>query len=396
MLELAYQYKAHDGRRGEVSGIVLASDYDQAVFRLKSVDLRNARLRLDLPGTLRGWLSPGFGPRDLALFYRTLADRLDSEVPVIEAIDSSAEFVRDPRLRQSIRMAALTARASTLHGSLRAAGFPGADCNLLEAVAPSAKTVETLKTMAGRIEREQVLRRAIWQTVLPSMISMLLLTIFLWAFVVFFAPQYFKFFVERGFTDRMTPWVRTVYELAIALGAHQSFFTAGYFGAIALAIVAGLSGRLAPLLALLPGIAPLWERWEHLRLWSAFRVMARADLVLQRIFRMLADAASLPASREAFRRAARLAESGTPLGELVVVVAFPDYITRYINASAPGRLDEALQRLVAALEFDAEILATRVKWISSMLGFAAVTLALLLAYRISYIEVFFLLRKLVS
>ena len=396
MFELAFQFVASDGRRGEVTGVVLASDFDEAVFRLKSVDLRDARLRLDAFGTLRGWLSPGFGARDLALFYRTLADRLDSEVPVIEAIDSSAEFVRDPRLRHAIRMAALTARASSLHGALRAAGFPPVDCNLLEAVSPSARTVETLKTMAERIEREVALKRSVVQTLLPSIISVLVLTVFFWAFVVFFAPEYFRFFSERGFLERMTTWVRALYDCALFLGSYKSLFTVGYFGSLALIAVAAISGRLGMLLALVPGVAPLFERWEHLRLWSAFRVMARADIVLQRIFRMLSEAASLPQSREAFRRAARLAESGTALGELVVLVNFPDYIIRYIKASAPGRLDAALQRLLASLEFDAEILATRVKWISTLFGFGAVMLGLLTAYRITYIEVFYLLRKMVS
>lgn len=396
MFELAFQFVASDGRRGEVTGVVLASDFDEAVFRLKSVDLRDARLRLDAFGTLRGWLSPGFGARDLALFYRTLADRLDSEVPVIEAIDSSAEFVRDPRLRHAIRMAALTARASSLHGALRAAGFPPVDCNLLEAVSPSARTVETLKTMAERIEREVALKRSVVQTLLPSIISLLVLTVFFWAFVVFFAPEYFRFFSERGFLERMTAWVRAVYDCALFLGSYKSLFTIGYFGSLAFIAVAAISGRLGMLLALVPGVAPLFERWEHLRLWSAFRVMARADIVLQRIFRMLSEAASLPQSREAFRRAARLAEGGTALGELVVLVNFPDYIIRYIKASAPGRLDAALQRLLASLEFDAEILATRVKWISTLFGFGAVMLALLTAYRITYIEVFYLLRKMVS
>lgn len=396
MFELAFQFVASDGRRGEVTGVVLASDFDEAVFRLKSVDLRDARLRLDAFGTLRGWLSPGFGARDLALFYRTLADRLDSEVPVIEAIDSSAEFVRDPRLRHAIRMAALTARASSLHGALRAAGFPPVDCNLLEAVSPSARTVETLKTMAERIEREVALKRSVVQTLLPSIISLLVLTVFFWAFVVFFAPEYFRFFSERGFLERMTAWVRAVYDCALFLGSYKSLFTIGYFGSLAFIAVAAISGRLGMLLALVPGVAPLFERWEHLRLWSAFRVMARADIVLQRIFRMLSEAASLPQSREAFRRAARLAEGGTALGELVVLVNFPDYIIRYIKASAPGRLDAALQRLLASLEFDAEILATRVKWISTLFGFGAVMFALLTAYRITYIEVFYLLRKMVS
>ena len=396
MFELAFQFVASDGRRGEVTGVVLASDFDEAIFRLKSVDLRDARLRLDAFGTLRGWLSPGFDARDLALFYRTLADRLDSEVPVIEAIDSSAEFVRDPRLRHAIRMAALTARASSLHGALRAAGFPPVDCNLLEAVSPSARTVETLKTMAERIEREVALKRSVVQTLLPSIISVLVLTVFFWAFVVFFAPESFRFFSERGFLERMTAWVRAVYDCALFLGSYKSLFTVGYFGSLALIAVAAISGRLGMLLALVPGVAPLFERWEHLRLWSAFRVMARADIVLQRIFRMLSEAASLPQSREAFRRAARLAESGTALGELVVLVNFPDYIIRYIKASAPGRLDAALQRLLASLEFDAEILATRVKWISTLFGFGVVMLALLTAYRITYIEVFYLLRKMVS
>src|SRR5258708_4281516 len=141
MLERAYRFTASDGRRGEATGIVLAADFDQAVFRLKTVDLREARLRIDVFGTVRGWLSPGFGARDLALFYRTLADRLDSEVPAIDAIDSSAEFVRDPRLRQAIRMAALTARASSLHGALPDAAFPPVDCNPLEAGRPPARTV---------------------------------------------------------------------------------------------------------------------------------------------------------------------------------------------------------------------------------------------------------------
>jgi type II secretory pathway component PulF len=396
MIERAYRFRAVDGRRGEVEGLLLASDYDQAVYRLRSVDLRDARLSLSALATIRGWLSPAFSPRELALFYRTLADRLESEVPAIEAIESSAEFVRDPRLGQAIRMAALTARVASLHAALRSAGFPAVDCNLLEAVSASAKTGETLKTMAERIEREVALKRSVMQTLLPSLISILVLSVFFWAFVVFFAPEYFRFFSERGFLDRMTPWVRAVYGTALYLGAHKSLFTAIYYTALCGIVVAAISGRLGRCLAVLPGVAPLLERWEHLRLWSAFRVMARADIVLQRIFRMLSEAASLPASRKAFQRAARLAEAGTPLGELVVLVQLPDYVVRYVKASAPGRLDEALHRLTASLEFDAEILATRVKWVSTLFGFAAVMLALLLAYRVTYIEVFYLLRKMVS
>lgn len=396
MLERAYRFTAADGRRGETSGVMLAGSFDEAVYRLRSVDLRDAKLRLSVVATLRGWLAPGFSARDLALFYRTLGDRLACEVPVLEAIDSSAEFVRDPRLAQAIRMAALTARAASLHSALRSAGFPVVDCNLLEAVSPSAKTVETLKTMAERIEREVVLKRSVLQTLLPSLVSLGVLSVFVWAFVVFFAPEYFRFFRDRGFLDRMTPWVRAIYDAALMLGSQKALFTLCYYAALATIAGAAISGRLGACLGLVPGVRPLLERWEHLRLWTAFRVMARADIVLQRIFRMLSDAAALSTTKGAFRRASRLAEAGTPLAELVVSVELPDYVVRYVKASAPGRLDEALQRLVQSLEFDAEILANRVKWISTLLGFAAVMLALVLAYRVTYIEVFYLLRKMVS
>ena len=84
------------------------------------------------------------------------------------------------------------------------------------------------------------------------------------------------------------------------------------------------------------------------------------------------------------------------MAELAPLANFPDYVVRYIKASAPGRMDHALQRLISSLEFDAEVLATRVKWISTLIGFAGVMAALVLAYRITYIEVFYLLRKMVS
>ena len=396
MFERAWQFTAMDGRRGVATGVVLAADHDEAVYRLKSVDLRDPELRFDVLGTVHGWLTPNFGARDLALFYRTLADRFDSEMPAIEAIESSSEFVRDPRLRQAVRMAALTARAASLHAALRSAGFPGVDCNLLEAVSPSARTVETLRAMAERIEREVSLKHSVVQTLLPSVISLAVLAVFFWAFVVFFAPEYFRFFADRGFLERMTRWVRAIYEGALFLGGYKALFTVGYYGALAAITVMAASGRLGVVLALVPGVSVLLERWEHLRLWSAFRVMARADIVLQRIFKMLSDAASLPASRASFRQAARLAESGAPMAELAPLANFPDYVVRYIKASAPGRMDHALQRLISSLEFDAEVLATRVKWISTLIGFAGVMAALLLAYRITYIEVFYLLRKMVS
>lgn len=396
MAELAYSFRALDARRTETIGVLLASDYDDAVYRLKSVGLQEARLRLSILATLRGWLSPRFAARDLALFYRTLADRLASEVPLVEAIESSSEFVRDARLGQAIRMTALTARASSLHRALRSAGFPEADCNLLDAVAASAQSVDTLKAMAERIEREVALKRSIVQTLLPSMISVAVLCGFFWAFVVFFAPEYFRFFTERGFVDRMTPWVRAVYETALVAGTNKALFSAAYVTAIGGIVLAAASGRLARLLFLVPGVASLVERWEHLRLWSAFRVMARADIVLQRIFGMLSAAASLPATRSSFDRAVRLAEGGTPLAEIVARVGFPDYIVRYVKASAPGRLDDALRRLTSSLEFDAELVASRVKWMSTMAGFVSVTVALVLCYRVTYIEVFYLLRKMVS
>src|SRR5579862_1025128 len=119
MADLAYRFTAQDGRRGQTSGLILAADPDEAIYRLRVVGLTNARVSLDPVGSLRGALSSGFSQADLALFYRTLADRLDSEVPALEAIASSVEFVHDPRLKQAVRIAGLSARSAPLHAALR-------------------------------------------------------------------------------------------------------------------------------------------------------------------------------------------------------------------------------------------------------------------------------------
>lgn len=396
MAELAFRFHASDGRRGRTSGVILASDVDQAIFRLRAVGLTEASASFDPIASVRGMLSPGFEQHDLALFYRTLADRLDSEVPAIEAISSSAEFVRDPRLRHAVRIAALTARAAPLHSALTTAGFPTVDCSLLEAVSASARTSETLKTMADRIDREIKLKTSIVKTLLPSLAALSVLAIGFWAFVTYLAPEYYRFFSDRGLLEKMTPWVRTVYDVSVSLERQKVIFTTVYLGSVAVLAFAAIAGKLGPLLNLMPGVAPLFERWEHLRLWSAFRVMARADIPFQRVFRMLSAAASMPSTRDAFARAARLAESGTALGDLVVLVQLPDYVSRFIKASAPGRLDQAVQRLLASMEFDAETLAQRVQWISTFIGFGSIVLAILFAYRVSYIEVFLLLRQMVS
>lgn len=396
MAELAFTFTAQDGRRGATSGVILASDADQAIYRLRSVGLTDAKVGFDPFSSLRGVLSPGFAPRDLALFYRTLADRIEAEVPAIEAISSSAEFVRDPRLKHAVRIAALTARSAPVHAALKTAGFPSVDCSLLEAVAASARTAETLKAMAERIDREITLKSGVVKTLLPSLFALIVLALGFWGFVTFLAPEFYRFFNERGFIGKMTGWVRVVYEVSAGLEKQKVLFTAVYLGSIAAFIVAAISGKLAPILQLVPGVSALIERWEHLRLWSAFRVMSRADIPLQRIFRMLSEAAALRSTRDAFFRAARLAESGTALGDVVQIVQLPDYVVRFIKASAPGKLDGALQRLLKSMEFDADILAERVQWVSRFAGFASIVFAILFAWRISYLEVFLLLRSMVS
>lgn len=395
-MELAFAYSASDGRRQKVNGVVLAADSDQAIYRLKRVELTDVRVSLAPFGTLRGWLNPNFNQRELSLFYRTLADRLESGLSAAESIESSAEFIRDPRLVQSVRMAALYVRASKTHEALQQGGFPAADCSLLEAVADSGETASTLIAMANRIDREVQLKRAALATLAPSFIALAIIIVFFWGFVVFMSPRFIQFFKDRNLWEQMTPWVRDVYSFSSTMASQPELFTLLYFG-VAIALVgAGLSGRLAGTFRVIPGVGPLLDRWEHLRLWAAFRVMQNAGLVLPKIFRLLSSATDAPQTRESLMRAGRLAENGEPLPEIVVRVGLPDYVCRYIKAAAPGKMDQALDRLLKALDFDAQVLAGRVQIIGTMMGFAMVMGAILFAYRVTYWENFTLLRRLVS
>lgn len=395
MLDFAYTYSATDSRRQRVDGIVLASDVDEAIYRLKTVELKDVNVTISPIATIRGWVSSGFSARELALFYRTLADRMDTELPIVTAIDSSAEFISDPRLRQAVRMAALTARTSKLHEALATAGFPAIDCNLLEAVRDSGETVETLQAMADRLDKEAKLKRDAMMTLLPTLAALLVIAVFVWGFVIFLAPTYQRYYEDRNLFNQMTPWVRAVYSFASAASTQKEMFTLAYFGGLVSIVVLAKAGRLGPLLRLVPGVEPLVTRWEHMRAWSAFRVMLKADIGLPRICRMLASASGIAEVREAFERGGRMVDNGTDLPSMVERVGFPDYVIRYIKSAAPGKLEEAIKRLVRSLENDTAILAARVQMTTSAIGFAIAAAMIYLAFRVTYMENFMLLRKLV-
>lgn len=395
MFDIAYNYSAVDSRRQKVDGVVLAADIDQAIYRLRAVELRDVEISVNPLASLRGWLSSSFSAKELALFYRTLADRMETELPIVSAIESSAEFLSDPRLRQAVRMAALTARGAKLHEALLVAGFPSIDCNLLEAVRESGETVETLHSMADRLDREAKLKRDSLMTLLPTLAAIGMIAIFLWGFVVFLAPTYHKYYADRNLFEQMTPWVRGVYTVATAAASQKELFTIAYFSIIGAIIFLANTGRLGLFLRLVPGVEPLITRWEHMRAWSAFRVMLKADIGLPRICRMLAGAASLPEVRESFERGGRLVDNGTDMASMVERVGFPDYVVRYIKSAAPGKLEDAIKRLLKSLENDTGILAARVQLTTSAIGFLLAAAMIFFAFRVTYMENFILLRKLI-
>jgi len=395
MFEIAYSYTAKDSRRQKIEGVVLAANLDQAIYRLRTVELRDVKISLSPFATLRGWISSSFSAKELALFYRTLADRMETELPIVTAIESSAEFLSDPRLRQAVRMAALTARGAKLHEALSVAGFPHMDCKLLEAVRESGETVETLHSMAERLDRESKLKTEAIMTLLPTLMAIALIALFFWAFVIFLAPTYAKYYTDRNLFDQMTPWVRAVYSIASAAAAQKELFTAAYFGGIVAFIALTKSQAGVAVMRLIPGVDPLLTRWEHMRAWSAFRVMLKADIGLPRICRMLANAATMSEVRDSFERGARLVDNGADMASMVERVQFPDYVVRYIRSAAPGKLEDAIKRLVKSLDNDTKMLAERVKLTTSTIGFGLAAMTIYFAFRVTYMENFMLLRKLI-
>jgi type II secretory pathway component PulF len=367
-MELAYTYGGRGSRGDRTQGVVFARSLDHAHYKVRQLALTEVRVAIAPWASLRALLGDGEYHRDLAILYRSLADKLESpDVKTYTALETSLDFIESARVRDQITFAHRgTLNAGVpLASAFRLAGFSERDCALLEATQDAGELTQTLRALADQLERELHMRATLnMALVMPLVLATMAIAFFV-ACTLFVFPKFLAFAAKAGIAHQLTPWVRHFYEMVVPLAQYPVVVILAAGGVVTALWVMLARGWLARILDVVPLMRKLQERVDMCRIWGAWISMDGAGLPLQQTFEMLAAAATRESSRRMLTEAARLAARGsTPLAA-IRSAGFPALVIRYAEAAADGALAKSMAQMIRAAEFEIGVIRKRLEvWYS--------------------------------
>jgi type II secretory pathway component PulF len=388
-MEWAFHYHGNNPRGERLAGTVFARDTDHAHYKVRQLALDRIHVNRAPLATLRGWVGASEYLRDLAILYRSLADKLDSpDVKTYTALETALDFIESPRLRDQIAFAARGTLAAgvALATALRLAGFPARDCALLEATQNAGELTGTLRALADQLERELQIRSALnLALVMPLVLASIAIAFFAVCVLAVF-PRFLTFAAKAGIRDQLTPWVRDFYESVVPLAQAPFGIVLGAALLIAALWWAWMRGTLAQALEVIPTMRRLRERVDMCRIWGAWISMDGAGLPLQQTFELLAASAERPLTRQMLTEAARLSARGSSPVAAIKGAGFPKLVIRYAEAAAEGTLARSMQQMIRAAEFEIGVIRKRLEMIYTLIALSGGSLVILFIAAVTVME----------
>ncbi len=353
-----YQYKAKKGPDEATAGLVEAETRGEALEKLSQ--------RGYFPLELREYAESGRSPwafrasitkKDLGFFTRQMADLLESNVPLLRALQLTREQSERPALARMIDVLQDQVRGgSSLSEALKKfpRSFSPLYVNLIYAGEVGGVLNQTLGRLAMFLEQEEEFRsRLAAALAYPALILAVggLSVLFLMVFVV---PRLTSMFLDSG---QGMPWI------ARALQAVSQSLTS-VTGAAALALGLGASGwaliqapqsvRAWIAHALLR--APLWgsvlKKGMIARFARTLSMLLEGGVPILRALEVVSHVLDHPGFRCPMRQALEAVEQGSALSEsLKRTGLFPALVCQMIAIGEEANtLERALEKIAAAYE----------------------------------------------
>jgi type II secretory pathway component PulF len=388
-MELAYRYRAQDEAGRPVEGLVYARSAALAHYRVKHV-LRRApvELRLALRESVEVAIARDFAARDLALFYATLAARLERGQSVEEGLDDARDFVFDRRMVQAITLMIHKLREGVPFGeAMRQAGFPDRDAALVAGMSEAGRLPEALAGLARELDQSEAIAESIRALVQMPIAVSLVMYAGLYAALTVFMPAMRRFYEALG-TVRLPPLAAAAYDVSQIFNAHLGWATALY---LALPVAASLAFRLhgpRAWVERIPAFGRMAERADMSRLWGGFAVLYDAGVNVEESCRLLADAARRVQSRASFRSLGRQLHGGMSLVAATARAGFPAYVVKGVQAAdSGGDLVGGLNLLAARLARDVGLMARRCEHLVRLVTYLALAVGVTAFFMVTYFPV---------
>lgn len=359
-MEYAYQYTAKTTRGQQISGVVHAQSKALAFSRLKKGGFMPLVVKSDPMQTVSGWLHPNFNATELSRFYITLGRRLKNGRSLVDGLESAMEYVQDSRLRQAIMMM----RQSILDGqsefkAMQVAGFPRRDTLVIRSTAETGRTGDSFAALGDEISRVEALRRSMTATFRMPIIMAVLMVIFVWAALVFIAPETLNFLKQTGLKIKFSPLLENYFKLVKVFNSQVVFFSGVYFAAFFAAVKFVRSQHFKNFLDKFKTLRMLSLKSDHATLWNSFCLLYDAAVPAKEAALIVGESAKRNDSKEAFKKLSKLIESGRSIDEAVTSAGFPHFVVSGVASSASGGdMVSGLTDMVKNFEEDVRMLTS--------------------------------------
>jgi len=383
-VNLAWRYHATDADRQPVRGVLIAPSRDLAWARLAAGGLRTLGVRLSPVASLAHLLGAGPDARDLERLYRSLGQRLALGSPTPRALAGCETVLRDPLLREAVRLMRWHALGgSALHGGMAAAGLPARDTVLVRAAEAAGEVPAALLHLADAVRSRRALDAALGRVLWVPLATAALLYVFLFATVMFAAPRTLAFFAQAG--AKLPPYAADYFAFARAAGDWPLLSWSVFLALPAGLVLASRSRACRAAIDRVPVWRELGRRADLAAQWAGFARLIRARVPPAEAAAMVREAARRADCREWFARLSPLLRAGVFLGDAVRKAGFPDPVCADVGAAeASGRLPESLERMAREFEEDVSALSARLSDVMQLLGMLSLAVGVVVVFFLSY------------
>ncbi len=355
-----YQYVALDKGKNSVSGVIDADSRNDAVRKLRSMELFPTKIEVGKQQTPSGGLFDRIKAQEISVFTRNLATMTSAGFPVVEALGSISEQVEHllmreivVQIREKVREGSPLSEALAQFPELFSAMF----ISMLKAGEKSGKLEDILNQLADYLDKKEALKNKI-VTALAYPVLMTMVGFAIVAFLlIYIIPQLTVLFVQ---SNKQLPW-----PTRLLLGT-SDFMVAYWWGV--LAVLAGIYAgfqkwastetgayRFDGIKLRMPVFGDLFRKVAISRFVRTLGILLKSGVpilqamdIVRNVVGNLVIAESLDKTRKEVSQGANLA---TPLRQSGL---FPPMVIDMISAGQKsGQLENMLMKL--ADDYDREV-----------------------------------------
>jgi type II secretory pathway component PulF len=354
-----FRYKAKSGPAQVMEGLLEAESRVAALDQLSQKGYFPVRLEEQAdPSKNRRWpFSSGVSRKDRSLFTRQLADLLESEVPLLKALELTREHTNNAALiRLTGDIVDQVRGGERLSEALRNAPliFPPLYVSLIHAGEVGGTLSVTLGHLADFIEQEDDFRSRV-QAALAYPLLITFVGIGTVVFLVTFAvPRLAAMFTDMG--QSLPPLTRFLISLSAGMTSIGRWWIAILLAGGFLGLAAGLRKKTktasSRLLFQIPIWGPVAQKSVIARFARTLSTLLAGGVPVVEALRVVANVVDPPSLKDGVLEAAQKVEQGASLSEsLKEAPGFPTFIRQMIAVGEEvNALEKSLNKAATAYE----------------------------------------------